>query len=48
MPKKEKVMKKMKKALEKQSEEDSKIDISKLAVELSKRKEESLSEETEE
>lgn len=42
MPQKEKIMKKMKKVLEKNAGEDSKVDLSKLATELSDRREESL------
>lgn len=46
MPEKAKIMKKMKKALEKKTEEDSKVDLSKLAAELSNRRERSFSEES--
>ena len=47
MPQKEKIMKKMKKVLEKNAGEDSKVDLSKLATELSNRREESLARESE-
>ncbi len=45
MPQKEKIMKKIKKTLEKQGETESKVDLEKLATELSERKERSLLEE---
>lgn len=48
MPQKEKIMKKMKKALEKNAKEKPKVDLSKLATELSERREDSLSREKEE
>ena len=48
MPRKEKIMKKIKKTLEKQGETESKVNLKKLAAELSERREQSLSEEKEE
>ena len=46
MPEKEKIMKKIKKTLDKKSKEGSDIDLGNLAVELSKRKELSASEDS--
>ena len=48
MPQKGKIMKKMKSTLEKQEETESKIDLKKLAAELSERREKAISEEKEE
>ena len=48
MPQKEKIMKKIKKVLEKKEETGPKVDLEKLATELSERREASLQEEVEE
>ena len=48
MPQKEKIMKKIKKTLENQSETESKVDLKKLATELSERRETAIAEEEEE
>lgn len=46
MPDKEKIMKKIKKTLDKKSKEGDDIDLGNLAVELSKRRESSVSEDS--
>lgn len=48
MSKKEKIMKKIKKTLDGQKETDSKVDLKKIATELSERREESFQEEEKE
>lgn len=48
MPQKEKIMKKIKKTLDSQGETESKVDLKKLATELSERREKSIAEEKEE
>ena len=47
MPQKEKIMKKIKKTLENQGETELKLDLKKLATELSERREKAITEEKE-
>ena len=48
MPQKEKIIKNIKKTLDSQGETESKVDLKKLAIELSERREKAIAEEKEE